>query len=401
MKMRRLSILCVLPLLILTACSDDPEGTPTGRFVYYVNGDHNGQVEFHRYEIVSGKDERLSTDHVISLSEVAANGRVLFETRSDAWPYTYQLFGRCEGGAVIPVPLPLSSDPAVEFSYVGGDQYGEPLPAALAHGGHHAAFYAWQRPVGSTDTTEWKLHLCIFDCAAWKMSTTDISAFIENHFAQQGLGFRPDIPSVTNVLALTNDGSVAVISLIVRQVENGAPVAWRTLLLGGTPEQLRVLAETSIDTPLSWFLAAFESSGTLYLIQSDHSGVAYDCRGGSWQVALKSIGRGFQMLSAGSGEYGRYNSNVQTITLQRVSDGRLHEVPITRTQLETSFPDVQWLHGLSDWGKLSPDGEWIAFVAQHAADQGLYVIRRDGTGLRRIARGTFDVPPVVSDVVPY
>jgi hypothetical protein len=395
-------LLLLLPLFVLfcISCDDDPQGTTLGRYVFYVNGEMHGTKELHRYDIARESDELLSTENIISLSGIAANGCLLFETRhGSVWPPSHRLSGHYTDGQFITIPLPLSPDPSEEFSYVAMHRAGDPAPAAMAYEGQHAAYLAWKRPIASTDTTDWKLHLCSFDFRNAKTATLDISAFLEKYYAAQLSEFQPDRP-LAQYAAIANDGGVIVLRLQVLQMEGGTPSDYRSLLLGGTLTDMHVLNELSTASTQGWKHVAFDgATGTLYVTFMDRSTTSYNCRGGSSQVQLSGMGVGFTQLSARSGELGVYNSNGHTITLERFFDGHMHEVPLLRETLERTFPDVQWLLGSNTWCMLSPDGDWVAFVAEHLGQRGLYAMHRDGTGLRRIALGIFDIPPIVSDVV--
>ena len=111
--------LVIAVLLLLLASCDDEEttrGGETGRFVYYCIGAPSTAVELRRQDLDDQQDVLVSAERVVSISTVAINGRVLYETLSGVdWPYPRRLFGRCEGGQIIPVPMPVSPDPAVEF----------------------------------------------------------------------------------------------------------------------------------------------------------------------------------------------------------------------------------------------------------------------------------------------
>ncbi|MBR9975942.1 MAG: hypothetical protein KFF77_10210 [Bacteroidetes bacterium] len=396
MKLFLFPFLLSLSFLALVSCNDDPEGTPTGRFVFYVKGDVAGPTEFRRYDINGMRDDVQSTERVVSITNVAANGIVLYETRGGASPSATGLFGLCEGGQVLPVPLPVATDPVDEYVYgpLRGWSGIDPSPA-LAYDGHHAAFFAWQRPVGSVDSTEWSLHLCVFNCSEWKMSTTDISAFLRDHFTNAGSDFRPDIPIPTAVF-IANDGSMAAMQLMVQHRGDHDPVGFRNLLLLQSQSGIHLVEE-------NWSSIAFDPSpGWLLVSHAGGGGNVYDRHGGSWDLAHVPLRGGIHSLSGRSGECVVYSYGEGAFLLQRPTDGRLVKVPLDSERLKEHFPDVTWLFGsIRTEAGLSPDGEWIVFTADHADNQGLYILRRDGTGLRRIAEGVFDVPPVVSDIVPY
>lgn len=168
-------------------------------------------------------------------------------------------------------------------------------------------------------------------------------------------------------------------------------------------EKLYVLDERAAKTEPGWQSAIFDgASGKLFLRERDGRAVAFDCRGGVDQITLPSLCWGFRTLSVGSGELIKYSAPHGTLELYRLSDGRTHSVPLTIEKLQIQYPEVRaYLSSGEPYCRVSPDGEWIAFIAGHEQDNGLFIIRRDGMGLQRIARGIFDVAPVVSNVVPW
>ncbi|MFZ1728931.1 MAG: hypothetical protein WBQ23_03575 [Bacteroidota bacterium] len=397
----KLRLMLLLPLLLLS-CSDDPEGQSAARVVYYLNGDAGSSTDFRRYVIDREMDEAVVSEPVVWISEAAANGKVLFETNHGS---TVQLFGRCETGQIIPVPLPVSTDPGLEYIYSNRSQSYYPYrnTTALAYEGHHAGFLTWRRPVGSTDSTTWDLQACIFDCGAWSMQEIAISEFLRSYFQSEGSGFRLDVLQ-PQTLEISNDGSAIVLDLIVAQKEGGNPVVSRRVLLGGTLAGMHVIRAPLLPANEPSALQFDPAAARVYITTADKT-IAYDCLGGSQVVSLSGVppsNSGFEVLSAHSGEVVRYSSAQATIILYRLSDGSQHIVPFDMEKLQISFPEVRWYMMRGEpWCSISPDGEWITFVAGHEKDNGLYLIRRDGTGLRRIATGTFDVRPIVSDVVPY
>lgn len=404
----KLRLLLLLPLLLLLSCDDDPEGQSSARVVYYLNGEAESSMDFRRYVIDRQVDEPIASESVIWISEVAANGKVLFETKHGS---THQLWGRCETGQVLSVPMPVAADPAFEYIYGGSfHQYTSAFRSttALAYDGHYAAFLSWLRPIGSTDSTTWDLQACIFDCGAWKMRTIGISDFLRSVFISEGKGFRLD-GIVPSDLAISNNGEIIALELIATQKRaDGDPFARRRMLLGGTVDTMHVLLDSTSPSTAVYLNLTFDgATGTLYAFKLDGSGTGFDCRGGSriiapsqWRPASSAFS-----LSARSGEFVciGYSSPTDFIKIVRISDGRVTPVAMTADQVAQIAPDVMTLIShLNNTGiSISPDGEWLAFEGFAGAETALYIIRRDGTDLRRIATGTNGVRPVVSDVIPY
>jgi hypothetical protein len=308
--------------------------------------------------------------------------------------------------------MPVAADPAFEYIYGGSfHQYTSEFHSttALAYDGHYAAFLSWLRPIGSTDSTTWNLQACIFDCGAWKMRTIGISDFLRSFLVSEGKGFRLD-GIVPSDVSISNNGEIIALDLIATHKRaDGDPFARRRMLLGGTVDTMHVLTDDDVQPTMIFHRSRFDgATGTLYALQQDGSGTAFDCRGGSNIIApslWRSVPTSFS-VSARSGEFVfvQYSSPTEFIKIVRISDGKVTPVVMTADQVAQIAPDVMTLmsHLLHNMDiSISPDGEWLAFEGFAGAETALYIIRRDGTDLRRIATGPFDVHPVVSDVIPY
>ena len=396
MKTRLLLLLLfALPLL---SCDDDPEGTPMGRFVYYVQGDGSGPGVFRRFDIESGRDTEQEPDGAVLLSDVAGNGRLLVMTSEGA---TLRLYGRCEGGSIVPVPLPVAENPADEYLLAQG-------PAAISHDGHHAAYLVYRRPVGNPDTATWQAELCRFDCGAWTMNRLDVSAFLRERFATMGIDCVPDKVALRS-LGVSTDGGLQWLDLDVFGLDAGRHERRHSAVLAADASGLRLLrTHEIIPGPAEerhWFaIAVFEPRSALLYLWLEGAGSVIDCRNGSEQPSAGATSRYLThtVASAGTGEIALWNSGAY-LGLYRPADVQSVSVIAAREDLQVKFPDLRFYtqHSRTKWCAVSPDGEWIAFIESRELDDCLFVIRRDGSGLRRIAEGVFDIAPVVSDLVPY
>ena len=397
----RTLLLIVITALAALSCDEDPAAQLVGRYIYYVHGENFSARELRRHDIVSGADVAVHAGSIVSVSEVAANGRLLLETQSgNTWPPDYHLFVLETGVPARPVPLPVPATSSEEYVYASG-RYGEHGSAAISYAGDHVAFFAWKRPMASMDSSKYKLHFCVHDFRSGRASTLDLSGFLAEYYAAQGGDFCPDRPQFA-AAALSNDGRLAAMELWVMEMEGGAAWRHRTLLLGGSTAGMHVLEDEAVPGSPGWRRVAFDpAAALLYVARTDQKLMIYDCRGGSREGVFPPTYNipAFHRLSARSGEYGTYDSNQQRLFLTRPLDAREHDVPFSRDMLEARFPDVQWLLGSHRNCAVSPDGEWITFIADHLGKTCLYAIRRDGSFIRRIACGSFDVPPVVSDVI--
>ncbi len=396
MKLRALLLLLLFGSAgLFPACEDEPEGSASGRFVYYVSDDGTGKTSFHRYEIAGGKTELQATDPVVWISDVAENGRVLYMTKNGG---LLRLFGRCESGSVIPVPLPVAADPGEEYVFAEA-------PAVISHEGHHAAYVAFRQPVGSTDSSEWKAELCVFDCGAWQMRQMPLDAFLRGIFTQQQADFTLE-NIVPRWLGIGNEGDVVFLYLDLFGIDAGRHEHRYFVLLSWYDGNLRLLRQSEIIPDVSGIpLTIFDPARAEVFVRHNDANVIIDCRSGTERAADPALNRypGRPVTCAQSGEF-PLRDDAHFLTLRRLTDGWRTVVVEWITNLQVRYPELRsmvWPHSADEWTSVSPDGEWIAFIATHELDDGLYIIRRDGTGLHRIARGIFDVAPVVSDVVPW
>jgi hypothetical protein len=380
---------------LLSACGDDPEGPASARFVYYVSDDGSGTTVFHRYLIDSDRSETQTQDPVVWISDVAANGRVLYMTRHGSLS---RLYGRCEGGSVIPVPLPVATEPGEEYVFADA-------PAVISHEGHHAAYVVFRQRVGSTDSSEWKPELCVFDCGAWQMRQFALDAFLGNVFTQQQADFTWE-NIVPRWLGISSNGDAVFLYLDVFGVDAARHERRHFVLLSWHDGNLKLLRQHEFIPDVSGVpMIVFDPAKAEAIVSLKDQNVIIDCRSGTERAAEPALNR-YPYRSVNATQSGEFvtSSDGYFLTLRRLSDGRRTVVVEGLNNLQVQYPDLRSMtspHSEEAWCSVSPDGEWIAFVAAHESDDGLFIIRRDGSELRRIARGKFDVPPVVSDVVQY
>jgi len=83
----------------------------------------------------------------------------------------------------------------------------------------------------------------------------------------------------------------------------------------------------------------------------------------------------------------------------RIEGGEKSSVLTTIRDLTAYHPEIIY-GGLQYWASVSPDGAWVVFGWMDDSTEHLFVMRRDGSDLRRIAQGRFPVPATVSDEIP-
>lgn len=375
-------LIAVLLLPLFTSCEDDVIVALPSRYVYFV--DQAGSLQ--RYDITLKKVENMNLSNVTHLTPVAKNGIVLFETAPGA---TTRLWGYCEDGSTVPVPQPVTASPSEEYIYGAGG-------ATLSREGHHAAWAVYRRPAGSVDSTEWTQELCRYDCSARSMTQVDVTSFVRTQFA--GSNFVPDIVIVRDML-ISNDGSSVVFAVDMTDIQAGTVRARQSLLLRWRGDALELLQGNRDGFRILFFDA--ECSRLFYLV--GYRGYELDC--GSGTVVTKSFATDRQELlrpgafSAAREEYLASFANGVLLSLAGLSGGEQHTVLAGIRDLTAYYPEIMFGE-LQDWASVSPDGAWVAFTWIGDATEHLFVVRRDGTDLRRIAQGRFPIPAVVSDELP-
>jgi hypothetical protein len=375
-------LIALLFLPLLLSCEDEVIVALPSRYVYFV--DQAGTLQ--RYDITLKKIENMNMSNVTRVTPVAENGIVLFETA----PVTQtRLWGYCEDGSTIPVPQPVTESPSEEYIYGGAE-------ATLSREGHHAAWAVYRRPAGSTDSTEWTQELCRFDCGEWKMKQVDVTSYVRAQF--EGSNFMPDIVIVRDLL-ISADGSNVVFAVDMTDIQAGTVRAHQSLLLRWRGDALEMLQ----GNREGFRLLFFDADCTRLYFGVGHRGSELDC--GSGTVVTKSFTTDRRELlrpgafSADREEYLASFSDGVLLALVGLSGGGQTSVIAGIRDLTAYYPEIIFGE-LQEWASVSTDGEWVAFTWIGDATEYLFVVRRDGTDLRRIAQGRFPVPAVVSNEIP-
>lgn len=378
-----ISVLSILLLIItISSCEDDVVEALPSRYVYYTDAGH----ELQRYDVTLKKIEHPGVSDVHAITSVAQNGIVLFEKSSAA---EARLWGLCEDGSVIPVPMPVAESAAEEYVYGAAH-------ASLSAEGHHAAWPVYRRPSGSGDSTEWMQVLCKFDCGAWEFAQVDVSTFLQSEF--QNSGFSPDIVVLRN-LRISGDGSRIVFSATVSDLQEGGGRRMQHILMIWENDEMRILQgkQSEID-----ILSFNTDCSTVYYISAGAC-FAADCETGIVsEFDLRTDRKNIitrHSFSRGTGEYISSVVDGEIIVLTRLSDGSRTVVLPNMRELTIAYPEINY-GTLGDWASVSPDGQWVVFPWLGDEAGHLFIISRDGTDIRRIATGGFPVPAVVSDEIP-
>lgn|GEM_PF-1802592 len=382
MKFASITLFVLIVCIAFSACEDDVIDALPSRYVYYTDVGY----EVQRYDVTLKKIEQPGISDVHAITSVAQNGIVLFEKSAAA---EARLWGLCEDGSIIPVPMPVAESPSEDYIYGGAHP-------SLSAEGHHAAWPVYRRPAGSSDSTAWVQILCKFDCGAWDMAQVDISTFLESEF--QNSGFSPDLVVVRD-LQISGDGSRVVFSVAVTDLQAAGMRNVQHLLMVWENNDVRLLQgkESAID------ILTFNPGCTVLYYASGGDYFSIDCAAGiTSPFDLKTDRRDIitpHSFSHCSGEYVSSVVDGEIIVLTRLSDGSRTVVLPNMRELTIVYPEINY-GTLGDWASVSPDGQWVVFPWLGDEESHLFLISRDGSDIRRIATGSFPVPAVVSDEIP-
>ncbi len=370
-------------VLLLGACDDDVIDALPSRYIYYI--DASGDVQ--RHDLTLDKNEAVGVGNVRYITSVAENGIVLFEKYPGSGAV---LYGQCADGSIIPVPMPVS--PTAGEEYV----YGAAHPA-LSSKGHHAAWAVYRHVATENDSALWVQELCRFDCGMWKMSQTDLTAFIRQEM--KGSGFGADLIVVEDVM-ISSDGSQTIASVRVTETPPGGDRHSQYLLVSWTETGLRLMLGKSRSIEL----LSFDAQCASLYFRSGGDYFSLSCSGGS-SSRVTMDGSRLSLLTphsfaAETGEYSSSFLNGDIAALTRLSDGDRTVVVESIRDITVVFPEITF-GALGGWISVSPDGEWIVFpwyVTE--ADGHLFAVRRDRGKFRRIAQGLFELPASLSKEIP-
>ncbi|MCZ7556506.1 MAG: hypothetical protein M5R41_08910 [Bacteroidia bacterium] len=372
---------CLAMVFLLQGCSDDPEGTPTDRFVYYA--DASG---LHRYSIGSETDEILAQENVVSLTQVAENGIVLYGTESGG---VRRLWGRCENGTLIPVPLPVAESANEEYILAG-------TPASLSWKGHHAAFIAYRRPSGSIDSTVWNATLCWFNCGEWKMTLGDITAFLRTRFAALDLTL---LTVRVHAVHVTDYGdAVAVLTQVRARRPDGSEIN-TSALLGFDAAGFRVLdpIQTGEGEILS-HIKFDQRSSVIYAFPSWKPPFAVDLRTGDTRD-LVTPAIPYDPWTPVSQETAEFvETCLPDFVLRRIDTGARTTVLTAVGVSVAAHTDL--MPGAAHAPALSPDGQWAAMLWPSTDGQEVLFLVGRGGDIRRVTKGSLKYSVSVSAVVP-
>jgi hypothetical protein len=173
-------------LLAFAACDED---VPTERDVTYLY--YGNDLGFFQYLTNDNEIEQLAGNPVDRCTGVAKNGIVIFKYANAE----QALWGKCEDGSLIAVPIPESTDENYKYSLNTN------TPEQLSYDGHHLAYFCNYETIGDGG---FEVILNVFDCGKWEATIIKFTDFVKQHFAEKGVVY----VDIAGSMVISNEGDV-------------------------------------------------------------------------------------------------------------------------------------------------------------------------------------------------
>ena len=172
--------------LAFAACDED---VPTERDVTYLY--YGNELGFFQYLTNDNEIEQIAGNSVDRCTGVAKNGIVIFKYANAE----QALWGKCEDGSLIAVPIPESTDENYKYTLNTN------TPQQLSYDGHHLAYFCNYETTGDGG---YEVILNVFDCGKWEATIIKFTDFVKQHFADKGVVY----VDIAGSMVISNDGDV-------------------------------------------------------------------------------------------------------------------------------------------------------------------------------------------------
>ncbi len=351
------------------------------RYLYYGIANNDSTGGLYRIDISSGLKERKSALPVAYTTSVAENGVVLFQTAGEP----FELKGKCTTGAIVPVPFPVPSD--VRCQYV----FAIPPRLTLSHPGHHACYPVTLK---RTDPPSAQACLALYNCAVQQMTIINVDSCVRRILSTKQV---QDVKVSGDCTLIDSEGDkLWFIAMVTENTIQGIDSLY--YISEWNTGSIRIIS-SPFTSPIR-LRGRNIPEGALYILnENDNSIFLFSVRDGSLE---KTAMNGSQFLSplqcSHQGDYlalwGNGGIELYDAAMRRISTV-LTSADITRLGNGAVFKNSERL-------SISPDGIWIAFALPTSANSSLFhifIVRRDGSELQRIADGVSCGVPVISDDV--
>ncbi len=387
------TVIFLLSLFFISSCSDDDSGPSTKkvRYIYFPVSVNDGadanQAGFYRINTDDFQIERLAVNSVSNTTGVGSSSVIIFEYDNGI---ESKLWAKCEDGSLIPVPLP---NPEAGYEKV---EYSMPPNVSLSADGHHAAYFVNKIPDGATEMKDYMPSMVVLDCSqGLNYITVDLKQFLIDNFpdidVEGGQAWGEYIVQNENgskiwfsVRALNYSWSGQIrYGLVSWTKEDGLKLESQVLTgevkIWGYNHLTKELLVTHLDTANGGITVAknFDDGFLTYITLNK------DNLSGPDQIAVKRS----EMAII----------NETGIELFHPDNGNYLSTVITFDKID---PNSEYIHDDGQLITMSPDAQVIVFALTDNTqdrDRTLFMVNRDGTGLKILAQGYKMGIPVISD----
>ncbi len=367
--------------LFLSCGNDATSPSSLERWVYYpastIHDADRKDCGLFRIGLYSGKREQITNAPVSQTTLIAKNGIIVMEFTDSI---KQKLYGRCEDGRLIPVPLP---EPDTTGWYYFFPTLGS---MTLASEGHHLSYrVAYDALVGIPERIPYE-RLVYFDCNKWELTLVNPNILLSSlmpGFERYGVGVG---------IAFGDQQAQSLLFVATGLTKYGQTylpasemiVEWR----GG-----KIIPHSSLLSVRYRQIIGYDpTSKNLLISQSDGCKLRMLDNENEINLSVTPLG-----IAEDRSEFIAWNQD--SLALFRMSDGgSLHTI--------ISLPSLKNMFGYSNittgGASISHDGGWIVFMIRPIVKDppftyDMFVIRRDGSQLQRIASQVRCGNPVISN----
>jgi hypothetical protein len=156
-------------LLAFIGCDEDVPKERDVTYLYYYNN-----AGFKEILTNDNEGDYLAGNAVDRCTGVAENGIVIFKYSN----VTQALWGKCENGSLIAVPIPESTDDNYKYSL------NTKTSERLAYKGHHLAYFCDYKTIS---TGKIEVQLVIFNCEIGEATIVPFKSFLLNELSEEGV----------------------------------------------------------------------------------------------------------------------------------------------------------------------------------------------------------------------
>ena len=381
-------------MISLNSCSE--KTGPSSNFVRYVyypvlyGTDKSYQTHegMYAYAIDSNITKQYVNNGVMHLTSVGNVDNIMVFQYADP---TLRYWGKCTDGSLLKVPFPYdSADLTHIYAY-------DAMPLIqLSYDGHHVAYFVnyESADTANLDPTTVEPKLIIFNCAKWLMTTISIKNFCMNQFL--GMGVNVILPAGRNIL-INQDGSKIWFVIQALKFANNQYTSMGYRVIEWNDSTISSYSDI-IDAPVTlWGIDPFSEN---ILLQT---GSTLQVLGANQTMSQTSL---LLPNLSNPNQFAKESTELAIwtndgIDIYNFAQGASTSTVMTFTSFDGQYPGYKHESNVSL--SIAPDAQVITFALAKTANPthyDLFIINRDGSGLKKIATDIPICEPVVSNRIP-